>query len=1012
MKQLYLKRIVFLVLCLINGLSGWALEYQSFIVNGIGYKILTDNTVAVTNRAQGPQQAIHIIPDYQDIPYAGDIVIPSTVFYGGITYTVTSILESTFENNTSVTAVTLPATVKEVGIWAFKGAGLKKLTVSDGNTALTLRHYSAYSYSSPFYGCPIDSLYIGRDINHANRKYDYAPYNSSLKDVVIGDQVTKISREAFESCKSLKKVSLGKNIEEIGESAFNGCDSLVSANLGDKVSSIGSYAFNSCKSLKTVNISDKVKIIQSYTFQGCISLESVTGFAAVDSIRSYAFYECKSLRNITIPATAKEVGIWAFREAGLKKLTVSDSGAPLTLRHNSAYSYSSPFYGCPIDSLYIGRDINHANRKYDYAPYNSSLKDVVIGDQVTKISREAFENCASLKEVSFGKNIEEIGASAFSGCNALQMIRAYWQIPLETPDNTFSNTVYKNATLYIPGGTMPAYQTTSCWKNFLKIQSMQYEVKVMATTGGKVRVNSSEAVTGTTQSYWIDSDAAVTFDFTAEEDYYLKSVTVNDNDVTDQIENGRFTIASLDGDVNVIATFVANAQYTVTASVVTLGSSGATEGSLDTLPYIVNGIGGFVTVSDSIVISGHSSTVTITPNEGYELKSVFVNGEDKTAEVVDSVLTLSNIQENKVVVVTFQKQRFSVTAAECEGGSISLSATEVEWGDSVTVIVTADEGYELASLIVGDEDITESVIGKKHVKCDISCVTKDIEVIATFRLESFTITTNCNEGGNIVLSNGTPEWGSDVTITVIPDKGYELVSVSIDGVDVTEDLTDGQYTIENVTADMTVEAVFRLITEVVITLTADGESTFCCDHDLDFSQTYDIRAYIASGYYPQTGYVLLTRVLEVPAGTGIVVRGEEGTYKIPFGNSSAYYLNLLVGNVEPVTVEPTEGDYANLCLTMGDNGLGFYPVTTSFVMEANRARLQLPTNVLGGESYVKIAYEEDADAVRAAKGTSEYDVFDLSGRQIVNGKLSNGKLPRGINILRMSDGMTRKVLVK
>ncbi len=175
MKQLYLKRIVFLVLCLINGLSGWALEYQSFIVNGIGYKILTDNTVAVTNRAQGPQQAIHIIPDYQDIPYAGDIVIPSTVFYGGITYTVTSILESTFENNTSVTAVTLPATVKEVGIWAFKGAGLKKLTVSDGNTALTLRHYSAYSYSSPFYGCPIDSLYIGRDINHTNRNYTWRP---------------------------------------------------------------------------------------------------------------------------------------------------------------------------------------------------------------------------------------------------------------------------------------------------------------------------------------------------------------------------------------------------------------------------------------------------------------------------------------------------------------------------------------------------------------------------------------------------------------------------------------------------------------------------------------------------------------------------------------------------------------------------------------------------------------------------------------------------------------------
>ena len=39
-------------------------------------------------------------------------------------------------------------------------------------------------------------------------------------------------------------------------------------------------------------------------------------------------------------------------------------------------------------------------------------------------------------------------------------------------------------------------------------------------------------------------------------------------------------------------------------------------------------------------------------------------------------------------------------------------------------------------------------------------------------------------------------------------------------------------------------------------------------------------------------------------------------------------------------------------------------------------------------------------------------IYDLSGRQIVNGKLSNGKMPRGINIIRYSDGSSKKVLVK
>ena len=193
---------------------------------------------------------------------------------------------------------------------------------------------------------------------------------------------------------------------------------------------------------------------------------------------------------------------------------------------------------------------------------------------------------------------------------------------------------------------------------------------------------------------------------------------------------------------------------------------------------------------------------------------------------------------------------------------------------------------------------------------------------------------------------------------------------------------------------------------VTIKLGRYGEGTFCYGHDLDFSQSNEIRAYIASGYFPQTGYVLLTRALEVPAGTGIVVRGDEGTYKVPYGESSAYYLNLLVGNIEPTTVEPTEGSYVNLFLTMGDDGFGFYPATESFSLEANSARLQLPASVAGNNHLVKIAYEEDADAVRAASGTTDgASVYDLSGRR-------QNAPQRGMNIIRMSDGTTRKVMVK
>lgn len=477
----------------------------------------------------------------------------------------------------------------------------------------------------------------------------------------------------------------------------------------------------------------------------------------VTSIGTLAFYQCSSLTSVTIPHSVTIIGIGAF--SGCSGLTL------ITIPENVTSIGEGAFENCiNLESITLPNGITGIS---DVTFVRcSSLKSITIPENVTNIGNYAFSGCSSLERLSLGKNIEEIGTSAFSGCDALQMVKAYWETPIETSGNTFSNTVYNNAKLYVPNGAREAYLATSCWNKFANILPMTVEVKATATEGGSVSINGGDAITDRTQSYWIDCGTEVTFNFDAEEGYRLKSVTANGEDITDRIEDDRFTIASLEGDMTVIAIFSPIVRYSVTASVVTLGGSGgsldwvlgrsgitkgsldwvnegsgAHEGSLDSLDHVVTGVGGTVAVADSIVTSGQSTTVTIIANEGYELKNVTVNGEDKTAEVVDSVLTLTDIREDKAVVATFQKQRFTITAVHGEGGSISLSATTVEWGDSVTAIVTADEGYEVATLKVGSEDISASVVGKKKVKCDIRGVSKDIEVIATFRLDTETAIT-------------------------------------------------------------------------------------------------------------------------------------------------------------------------------------------------------------------------------------------------------------------------------
>ena len=68
-----------------------------------------------------------------------------------------------------------------------------------------------------------------------------------------------------------------------------------------------------------------------------------------------------------------------------------------------------------------------------------------------------------------------------------------------------------------------------------------------------------------------------------------------------------------------------------------------------------------------------------------------------------------------------------------------------------------------------------------------------------------------------------------------------------------------------------------------ITVGDEGMGTYCSVHALDFSGTDDIKAYIVSAFKPSTGEVTLTRITDVPANTGIVVKGAAGTYSIPMG---------------------------------------------------------------------------------------------------------------------------------
>lgn len=130
-----------------------------------------------------------------------------------------------------------------------------------------------------------------------------------------------------------------------------------------------------------------------------------------------------------------------------------------------------------------------------------------------------------------------------------------------------------------------------------------------------------------------------------------------------------------------------------------------------------------------------------------------------------------------------------------------------------------------------------------------------------------------------------------------------------------------------------------------VTLSSVGYTTYCCpDGNLDFTNVEGVKAYIASDYDLETGTLTITRVKNVPAGSGVLLIGEGGeSYDVPATEKAHIQANLFVGvtDVDKV-LEQTEGDYTNYYLSIVDGTVGFYKVAEGHTITIGVGKAYLP----------------------------------------------------------------------
>lgn len=403
-------------------------------------------------------------------------------------------------------------------------------------------------------------------------------------------------------------------------------------------------------------------------------------------------------------------------------------------------------------------------------------------------------------------------------------------------DGVYSFTVIENGD-YTITPTKTGYVFSPGYKSFSNVTSNQSQnfnaaletfiITASAGTGGTI------VPSGNVSVYY---DSSKTFQITEEDGYHISQLLI-DSSSTEIVQSYKFSNVKEDHTIEVLfskdtlnisasgypsegGTIIGggNYEYGTDVTVIAEANEGYsfvcwTEGP-DTISYDSN-YAFTATINRTLIANFLKNTFNVVtacdPNMGgtatgygnYEFGTnvtvvAFANNGYKFLNWTEGSDTLSNdssytfvLKFNRSLVAHFSANTYNVsTSSESAEGGSTTGRGNYEYGTNVTVVASANTGYDFKYWMQDSSIVSEDSIYT-------FTITADCKLVAHFSKKFFSVTASCNPAsGGTITGTGNYEYGSTLSLTAIPNGNYKFWNWTESEVEVSTD-SNYQFIAEN-----------------------------------------------------------------------------------------------------------------------------------------------------------------------------------------------------------------------